>query len=182
MKKTLILFMTVIAMLAMSVVVLADDQDLISRIEALEKENKLLKERVYRLESSVFEEEIKGMVDAINGWESESEEETGVTLYSGTYVVGEDLDAGKYNIKIEDGVGTMYIFPSYDIYVSSNKGLLEALSYQYVASDEYIQGLKDSEYISTMASIYTSNISNIRLTDGVCVVLDTVTATFSKQN
>lgn len=74
----------------------------------------------------------------------------GFELSTGTYVVGEDIQAGKYDISVLDGFGTIKIWESLDDY---NNGGFRKENYYLSASDG-------------------DTVSNARLYDGYCVVVD----------
>ena len=138
-----------------------DESDLVARIEDLENENRLLKERILRLEQTVFEE--KPTTNTAPTSESFS-------LSSGLYIVGEDINAGKYSVSITNGEGALRVFSDYDKYIKTEGNQFDALqSYDVAEPDK-----TDNPYWT-----YVSEVGNLILKDGMCLVLEEVTGDFT---
>lgn len=90
-------------------------------------------------------DELLGKYNALIPDESESFE-----LSTGTYVVGEDIQAGKYNVSVLSGYGRVEIWESLEEY-RKNGNWIESY---YVSSDD------------------GDTISNMRLYDGECLTVD----------
>lgn len=95
-------------------------------------------------------------------------------LNSGVYVVGEDIPAGKYAFTITDGVGIISVYDSYDDYKNDNYEHSEEYP---VASKKYKESL-DSD-LESIKSLYSSEIGNLPLENGMCVKIDTVSVLYS---
>jgi hypothetical protein len=84
-------------------------------------------------------------------------------LSTGTYVIGEDLQAGKYDIKAVKGSAVLYIYKSLDEY---EKGK----SYSY--DESYALATEDSSAMEYWPESYSTSATNVRLKEGKCLVID----------
>ena len=84
-----------------------------------------------------------------------------VTLGSGLYVVGEDITEGKYDIITTNGAGSIYIYDSFQTY--DNDDLWD--QYFHLAAE-------GTEYIEEHSDMFSVSVSNLRLTSGKCMVVD----------
>ncbi len=75
-------------------------------------------------------------------------------LSSGTYVVGEDIQQGKYDIIAIEGGSNVFIYETYDDYSSDNG----------YPKQEYIMGT--GEIREGMEFMYSEKVSNVRLKNG----------------
>lgn len=95
-----------------------------------------------------------------NSKKSEENNET-IILDSGIYVAGEDIDEGKYDLIAISGSGLIYIYNSFDSYDSGE------------SFDSYFRLCsRDSEKLEKYSDMYSSSVSNLRLTKGKCLVID----------
>lgn len=81
-------------------------------------------------------------------------------LSAGEYVVGEDIPAGKYDLRGVDGWGLVYIYKSEKDYDSNN-----ALKLICLCSKDYIDKLK---------SVYTTTYKNLKLKKGYYISIQYV--------
>lgn len=84
-----------------------------------------------------------------------------ITLGSGMYVVGEDIPDGKYDILTTSGAGTIYVYKSFESYDNDE---IWGKYFQVAA-----EGTRQIEKYSDM---YSVSISNLRLTSGKCMVIE----------
>lgn len=94
-------------------------------------------------------------------------------LNPGVYIVGEDIVAGKYTFTVSDGAGIISVYDSYDDY--KNDDYRHSEEY-YVASKKYKESL-DSD-LESINSLYSSEIGNLPLENGMCVKIDTVSVLY----
>lgn len=80
-------------------------------------------------------------------------------LGTGTYIVGEDIPEGKYDFNMISGGGSVYIYENFDEY---NNGEIW---------DKYFHlGAEGTKYLEKFSG-YSTSASNIRLTQGKCLVI-----------
>lgn len=100
-----------------------------------------------------------------------------VTLGVGNWIVGEDIEAGKYNITCPSGVGFVEIYESLE--EEEVEGHFKDLFSIYSASE--IESMKDflgEENISE--GMYPTVINNIYFNDGYCLKIENATLGFEK--
>lgn len=85
-------------------------------------------------------------------------------LQTGTYVIGEDIDSGKYNFYASKGTGTLKIYKSYEDFKNDEYGF-DAFREFDMLTDGASVGLLNED-------VYTDTVYNIRLSDGWCIVID----------
>lgn len=83
------------------------------------------------------------------------------SLSQGTYVVGEDIIAGKYDLKALGGTGIIWIYSSLDAYEKDKYDSLE--TYALSGSEDVLKELDN---------MYTDTCKNMRLKSGYCIVVD----------
>ena len=161
--KKMIAFVTavVIALLPMTV----HAEDLEARISALE-------ERVAVLEALILGESS----------EQETEVSTGesVTLEVGTWVVGEDIPAGKYNLTCTNDAGSVcYVYASLDDKLKDEfyKDFYSVSTEAY--KKQYAELFSDDENINVILDSLQTVIYNVYLQDGQCLVIDGASMTFT---
>ena len=86
-----------------------------------------------------------------------------ILLSAGTYVVGEDIEAGKYDIVAVEGSGTLYYYKSLADYQDDEIWR----DYLHLASKE---SREKNKYIS---EAYSNMCSNQRFVDGECIIIET---------
>lgn len=86
------------------------------------------------------------------------------SLSVGTYVVGQDLEIGKYNFSAIKGEGDFKIYKSYEDYEEDEYGLDSFLSYSMKTPSASV-GLLNED-------MYSGKIYNIRLAGGECITID----------
>lgn len=167
MKKKLVTIFTICALscTAFSFPVYAEDSDA-SRIEALEQKVTELEQRIAALEGFFSNS------DDTDSVVSGSEE----VLNPGVYVVGEDIPAGKYSFHITDGVGMIEAYGSYDAYKANDYNDYEC----YGAASETYKDSLDSD-LESLNALYSSDIGNIPLQNGMCLNINGVTASYTVQ-
>lgn len=90
------------------------------------------------------------------------------TMSPGTYIVGEDIDAGTYSISITSGnYGNIMVFKDYDSFLSNNASMLDAISDYYVAAP-------GNQFD------FQSEIGSLRLIDGMCLYVNGVSGNMVK--
>lgn len=147
--KKMIIF--VLALLMFAAPVKADEAELLARIEALEL-------RVSQLEALLSE----GDVSAEEQQDVSARD--GIELETGTWIVGEDIPAGKYDMTCTSGAGSVYFYNSYEEMKAEKYSFTETY---YMGSEAQRIRFKDSE--EKYYSIFTRIVNNIRLEDGNCV-------------
>lgn len=167
MKKKLVTIFTICALscTTFSFPVYAEDSG-DSRIEALEQKVAELEQRIEALEKLFSNSE--GSDNVISNSEK--------ILNPGVYIAGEDIPAGKYSFHITDGAGTIETYGSYDSYKSNNYVDCE---YYEVASEAYKNNL--SSDLESLRDLYSSDIGNIPLQDGMCLKISGVTVSYAVQ-
>lgn len=149
--------------LALSTPAIASESELLIRIEALE-------ERISVLES------LLGISD-VQQEETESAEivesaGTNITLGTGTWIVGEDIPAGKYKIVCQDGTSTIKIYNSYEDRVNKSYSYVEDYM---MSNEEYIErtfSMLGEDTVNTYKSLYVFEVNNVYLSDGMCLYID----------
>lgn len=129
------------------------DTDLSARIEELEQRICALEEIVSRLDkASTTESPVVQTGDA-------------VTLATGTWIVGEDISAGKYNITCPSGEVSLKLYDSYEIRKQKDYSYFERYN---ISSQSYYDEMKAllGESVST---IYSVQANNVRLENGNCI-------------
>ena len=100
--------------------------------------------------------------------DSQSTYDTTLTISPGTYVVGEDIEAGTYSLSVIDGnLGEIMLFKDYDTFISNNGSILDAIANYYVSSPD-----------SNLD--YPSEVGSIKLVDGMCLFVNGVTSNATK--
>lgn len=144
----------VIATLSMSLTVYGGDAELLSRIKALE-------ERVARLEVLVSGPESKTTT-------AQSEAEDAITLNPGTWIVGEDIPAGRYNLtSSSDGGAMCYVYESLDDKLSGE--LWD--DFYSLSTEAYLEQYKDMFDSSILDSLVTE-VFNVYMLDGQCIEIE----------
>lgn len=90
-----------------------------------------------------------------------SEDAESIELSAGIYVASEDIPAGKYDISVLSGYGSIKIWASLEDY--------DADKYR---KEKYYVASEDSDAMKNWPDSYSSSLSNIRLSDGFCLVVD----------
>lgn len=139
--------------IASSITVSASEENLLKRIKDLEK-------RVTKLESL-----LNTMSESKEKTSGETSNDNSFTLSAGIYIVGEDIEEGKYSISIIDGYGNLQVFSDYEKYVSTDGASHRAIQHYEVASTD----LKN-RYSSLATNV--SEVGNIILKNNMCLVLD----------
>lgn len=85
-------------------------------------------------------------------------------LNAGIYIIGEDLIAGKYDFTAIKGSGSVKIYNSYEEYLDDEHGF-HALSDYDMKEENASVGMLNED-------IYSQTISNIRLEEGQCFVIE----------
>lgn len=161
MKKLIIL---VSAAFLFATPAFASDEDVLARIEALEQ-------RVTALENMLSSSD-----------ETETPLTTGevITLDVGTWIVGNDISAGKYNLTCANDAGSVcYVYKSLDDKLND-----EIWADMYSVSTEayknmYAESFKDSDSLDVMLDMIQTIIYNVYLQDGQCVVIEGAPMTFT---
>ena len=161
MKKLIIL---VSAAFLFATPAFASDEDVLARIEALEQ-------RVTALENMLSSSD-----------ETETPLTTGevITLDVGTWIVGDDISAGKYNLTCANDAGSVcYVYKSLDDKLND-----EIWADMYSVSTEayknmYAESFKDSDSLDVMLDMIQTIIYNVYLQDGQCVVIEGAPMTFT---
>lgn len=137
-----------------SVPVYAGEDELIARIEALE-------ERVSALETLLggSTEQIPTATDEI-------------TLSSGTYIIGEDMPAGKYNLSCADGTSEINFYNDYQSRKSDEYSYFEHYNLASQAYIDYMTITLGEAYVQNLSSLYTTEVNNIRLEEPNCIYID----------
>lgn len=85
-------------------------------------------------------------------------------LYVGVYIVGEDIQPGKYDLRAIKGTGEFRLYNTYEDYSADAYGL-EALHEYSMKEEDASAGLLNED-------VYTQSLSNIRLENGNCIVIN----------
>ena len=149
MKKRLLI--GIAASIMMALPVHADEAELLARIEALEL-------RVAQLEA------LLGAGDVSSEVQQDISAGEAIELETGTWIVGEDIPAGKYDMTCTSGAGSVYFYNSYEEMKTEKYSFTETY---YMGSEAQRIRFKDSE--EKYYSIFTRIVNNIRLEDGNCV-------------
>lgn len=149
--------MGIILAIVSAVPVFAGEEDLLARISALE-------ERVAVLESmlDVSSEQTEALPPAADA----------LTLSAGTYIVGEDIPAGKYNLTCNSGSGSVKIYDNYETRRSGDYNYFEDYTICSQEYMDYIGSALGEDYLQTVASLYTLEAKNVRLEAPNCVFID----------
>ena len=123
----------------------------------------LAKEEIQEVETEEVQEDSIAQEDSIVQQEDNNHIEEQI-MKTGTYVVGDDIDSGKYNFIAKKGTGTLYIYNSYEDYKSDEYGNDAFKDFNMMAEGASV-GLLNED-------VYTDKVSNIRLNDGQCIVVD----------
>ena len=131
---------------------MADEAELLARIEALEQ-------RVAQLEAMIgVSAESEVLVQ-----EAPAQNNGAIELAAGTWVVGEDIPAGKYNLTCSSGSGSVCFYGSLE------QKERERYDYDY----EYFMGsqeeIKEKAEKYNITNMYTAEVNNIRLEEGNCI-------------
>lgn len=157
MKKKIIVALLIGSMMA-SPVTGASAKEQKPTVKQLEKRIEALEERVAYLESLIG----AGAQDGTSA-DVETADQAGeaVTLGAGTYIVGEDIAEGKYDFTAISGGGTVEVYSNYEDYESGG-----------YPDDHYMMASENSAYMEAIPDLYSSSLSNIRLSGGKCIVVD----------
>lgn len=161
--KKLIVAVTA-ALLFCTVPVYADDADLLARIEALE-------ERVTALEALLSSS--SGSAETVQTGEP-------VTLEVGTWIVGEDIPAGKYNLTCATDAGAMCtVYKSLEDKLNQT-GMTDLYSISTEAYKEmYASLFDDDEGLSATLDSLQTEIFNAYISDGQCLEIEGGSITFT---
>lgn len=105
------------------------------------------------------------------------EEAEQTTLAVGTWIVGEDINAGKYNLTCDEGSTVCYVYKSLDDKLND-----EVWDEIYSASSQaFIDAVAETmpELTEQLASMYSTEVFNIYLTDGQCIEVEGSAAVFT---
>lgn len=134
----------------------ADEAELLARIETLEQ-------RVAQLE------QMMGIGEA-PATETEAAQETStetISLGTGTWIVGEDLPEGKYNITCASGMGSLYFYNSLD---ERKEDIYNAYEMHLMCGDDVREEMLASPYeMDTVMSVYSTTLNNVSFDDGNCI-------------
>ena len=98
-----------------------------------------------------------------------------ITLGVGNWIVGEDIDAGKYNITCPSGIGSVEIYESLD--EEESEGHFKDLFVVYSPSEiDMMKEFLGSDNISE--GMYPTIINNIYFNDGYCLKIENATLGF----
>lgn len=165
MKKVITLCL--IAAIVAAIPAYAGDEDLLARIEALE-------ERVAALEAL--------HAGSIQGDQAQTAVATGdpITLEVGTWIVGEDIPAGRYNLTSATDAGAQcMVYKSLD--EKMNDGIFD--DYYSVSTDAYKEMyaslFEDQEGLSATLDSMPTEIFNVYLSDGQCLEIEGSALIFS---
>lgn len=149
----------------------AGDDDILARIEALEQQVA----------------DLQAQIDALSGISSntttdESSPAPGesITLEVGTWVVGDDIPAGKYNITCSNDAGAMiYVYKSLDDKLND-----ELFSDIYSVTSEAAKAAfadlyDDNPSADVLLDSMNTVVYNVYLIDGQCLKIDGSAATFT---
>ena len=95
-----------------------------------------------------------------------------IALSTGTWIVGEDIAPGKYNLTCPTGSTTVYLYNSYE---EKREDIYNCTEMYNMASESYIQSSVSSaseDLAYLYESIYSTLVSNVRLDDGMCIYID----------
>lgn len=151
MKKVIIFFLAVA--IVGTIPVYAGEEDLIARIEMLE-------ERIARLEEL--------LEDGSQAKSETAAAEESVTLGVGTWLVGEDIHAGRYNLTSGTDAGSICT-----IYKSLDEKLDGGFMTDFysVTTETYLESAKDIFDSSILDGMQTE-IFNVYLQDGQCLEIE----------
>lgn len=160
MKKRLVALLAAVMVCAAPYAVHAEAVDLEARVAALEARVAALEALLGgSVEESPLEEEMPAATEAI-------------TLAAGTYIVGEDLPAGKYKITCADGTSEVKIYNDYETRKRSEYGYFEDYDLCTQSYLDYLSSIMGEAYLQTLAAIYTLEANNVRLEAPNCIFID----------
>lgn len=173
-KSIMSLLLSVSIIMAGGGNVIAAENDQTMTIEEMQEKIVELEERIAALEDL--------LLNGDGGISSETEDNSAdasrlSTLNPGVYIVGEDIISGKYDFTVKNGIGVIYVYDNYEVYKEDQYGFNEM--YQ-IASQDYLDGIAQNEDVGFIASMMSSKADNVRLEDGMCMYLDSVTVEAEK--
>lgn len=137
----------------------SDINEAIARKESLETDIKKLEKNKEQLEcdNNVIQSEL-------NEHKQQQNEilDGTFTLSAGTYIVGEDIAEGKYDITVLTGVGELDLYESYEVYLEDKYD--EIIDYD-LKGENSSTGLLNKD-------IFSTKIQNFRITDGQCFTIE----------
>lgn len=140
-------------------------------------EEKPLEDRVAELEQKI--EALEKELAELKG-EGTSEPAAapteGVELISGFYTVGEDLPAGTYTLSASHGTGFVYIYKTREDHEESEYRFLYNF---HLVSQEFLDSLTDDRLRGNYENSCDMVVNNLKLDDGMFIVVDEVTALFT---
>ncbi len=166
--KHKMLFVTSALCLLLSVPALGSESDLEARVAALEA-------RVAELEA-ILSGSSAGTVE--DGSPSLAPATEPITLGTGTWIVGEDIPAGKYNIVCEDGYGSVKLYNDYETRKAKDYDYFESYLLMSESYLEITRSQLGDDFASSLMGMYTFEVNNVRLEDGNCIYNDSVTVDF----
>lgn len=95
-----------------------------------------------------------------------------ITLGVGTWIVGEDLAPGKYNLTCPSGYSYIKIYNSYEDRKLKDYSYIE--SYM-MANEDYLNeafSYLDEDAIKTYEAFYSYDVSNVRLDNDMCIYIE----------
>lgn len=147
---------------------------------ALHAEDLGNEDRITNLETKVIE--LENRISQLELLLSDADGQVGdfsspFTLSSGIYVGGEDIPVGDYSFKVTTGLGTFSVYSSYDDYVD------DEYSYKntYLLMDETSRNSMIEQGSGATANMYTPELGNIKVTDGLCISVEGVTLEGTKR-
>lgn len=162
MKKSFVITLLIVSIMAIPV--LANETE--DRIAALEAKVIELEARISALEGNDAEK--------IETQDENSEMTTtdSITLTTGTWIVGEDLPAGKYNLASPDGESHIKMYDNYDARKAREYSYFEDYT---LVNQEYLDSVINmfgESYINTISGLYTVQANNVRLEDNNCIYIE----------
>lgn len=115
-------------------------------------------------ESKVISENSTDMETEETQQQANISENEAKKISTGTYIVGEDIEIGKYDFYAYKGTGSLKIYKSYDDYINDQYEINSFMDFDILADDASV-GLLNKD-------VYTNSVLNIRLLDGWCLVVD----------
>ena len=85
-------------------------------------------------------------------------------LPTGTYIIGEDLEPGKYDFYASKGTGSLKVYKSYDDYKSDEYGFDAFMEFDILTNGASV-GLLNED-------VYTDTVSHIKLANDWCLIID----------
>jgi len=170
MKMKKLVTMLLVGCVSIGTVTFASDTDLEARVAALE-------ERVAALEALLGASGTDSAETPAESQEATAAAEE-VTLGIGTWIVGEDIVSGKYNLTSPDGTAGIKIYKSYDDRINDE---IWIENYD-ITSQAYLDALlaaAGGENEELYRSMYPTLASNVRLEDGFCLYIEDASVTFT---